>query len=111
MSIDKAKAKAAIERIDEFVSTARRVKGDHFATFVLFMVDMAQLIHVTRILSNFCEENGAEDRVEAVQFLTQAIMSQTTVRMADVFNLSEEDCKEAINLCDQIMSSLKSRDT
>lgn len=105
--IDKDKAKATIQRIDEFVSTARRVKGDNFAAFVLFLVDMSQLIHVNRILAQFCEENGAEDRVEASQFLVHAIMSQATVRMADVFNLSDEDCKEAIKLCDQIVESLR----
>jgi hypothetical protein len=100
-------AKQTIARIDEFVNTARAVKGDHFADFVLFLVDMSQLIHVNRLLANFCMEHGAEDRVEAVQFLTQAILTQATTRLSETLNLSVEDTQEAIVLCDKIVDSLK----
>lgn len=107
--IDKDKAKATIQRIDEFVSTARRVKGDGFADFVLFLVDMAQLINVNRLLANFCLEHDEEERVEAVQSITQALITQMTVRISETHGLSDEDCKEAIKLCDQIMDSLRIR--
>lgn len=102
-------AKQTIARIDEFVSTARQVKGDHFADFVLFLVDMSQLIHVNRILANFCMKNGAEDRVEAVTFLTRALMTQATTRLSITLDLSDEDTKEAIVLCDKIIDSLHTK--
>lgn len=100
-------AKEIIARIDEYVSTARDVKGDHFAGFVLFLVDMAQLVNVNRILSSFCMDNGAEDRVEVVQSLMHVVLTQATTRLSETLNLSEEDCNEAVTLADRIMDSLK----
>lgn len=107
MSVDKAQAKQVIQRIDEFISTARRVKGDPFADFVLFLVDMAQLIHVNQLLATFCLEHGEEDRVNAVQTINQALITQMTVRLSETYCLSDEDCKEAIKLSDQIIESLR----
>lgn len=105
--MNKSQAGQVIDRIDEYIDTARRVKGDRFAGFVLHLVDLHQLIQVMRLLSDFCVEKGGEDRVQAARFITQAIMSQSSIRLADILNLSSDDCSEATTLADQIVSSIR----
>jgi hypothetical protein len=104
----KVHIKVSDQDINDVLETASSVKGEKFASFVKFLVSARQAFEITSLLLHATYEEDMFDKetIKKFQEVTTANFAQMTLYSCSMGDFTEEESKEAINLCEVILKKV-----
>ena len=104
----KVHIKVSDQDINDVLETASSVKGEKFASFVKFLVSARQAFEITSLLlhATHKEDMFDEDTIKKFKEVTSANFAQMTLYSCAMGEFTEEESKEAINLCEVILKKV-----
>jgi hypothetical protein len=94
--------------VNDVLETASSVKGEKFASFVKFLVSARQAFEITSLLLHATIEENMfdEETIKKFKEVTTANFAQMTLYSCSMGEFTEEESKEAINLCEVILKKV-----